>query len=398
MKQSFYYNGTILTMEGHSPHYVESVLVEDGVILAAAEQNLLERELKKNARMVNLQGKAMLPGLIDVNARPAAAVCRALERDASRQEKTVGLLKFVRMLGESISRYTACGITTLQEVLCGEKEFQLLKLAGMFGRLPVDVACCFRLEASKQNLPVQNPALNLHRMHLRRAGCIASEEIFADREDLKEWMRLCVQNRWQLTVPVRDETEIACFLDCYEEILTEDEELDNTLPRPVLTNVRGIYRDQLKRCRELGVMTEYGIERLRRLGDKSFAEVYGPEQTERICPLRSAVWTGLPIVIYPEEAQRVHMLSCVHQAVNRTTDGGHILGMQERLSPYEALRAVTIHAACRLFEEEHKGSIRAGKDADFVILDQDPLQAAPEKIDTVKVLETIKRDQSVFRL
>ena len=31
MKQSFYYNGTILTMEGHVPQYVEAVLVEGGV-------------------------------------------------------------------------------------------------------------------------------------------------------------------------------------------------------------------------------------------------------------------------------------------------------------------------------------------------------------------------------
>lgn len=400
MKQSFYYNGAILTMEGHKPHYVEAVLVEDGVIQAAGDRNILKPELQKNVRMVNLQGKTMMPGLIDVCARPAASVGRALERNVIRQGTGVKLLSFVRMLGENIARYAACGITTLQEVSCGEKEFQLLRLAGMFGCLPVDVACCFRLEDADQNLPFQNPAFNLHRMHLRRAGCAASEEeAFSDREELKKRMRLCVQNHWQLTTPVRDEFEIACFLECYEEVLAEDEELlDDTLPRPVLTNVRSVRRDQLKRCRELGVMTEFGIERLGNMGDRYFKETYGPERTEKLCPLRSAVRTGLPIVIYPEETERIHMLSCVHQAVNRTSGSGRILGMQERISPYEALRAVTAQAACRLFEETRKGSIRAGKDADFVILDRNPLEVAPETINTITVLQTIKRDKCVFRL
>ena len=73
-----------------------------------------------------------------------------------------------------------------------------------------------------------------------------------------------------------------------------------------------------------------------------------------------------------------------------------LLGADQRISIPDALRAVTKTAAYQYFEENEKGSIAPGKQANFVILDRDPLKTPPEEIDTLRVLQTIQRDEIVF--
>ncbi|MEG1968017.1 MAG: amidohydrolase family protein, partial [Clostridia bacterium] len=53
-------------------------------------------------------------------------------------------------------------------------------------------------------------------------------------------------------------------------------------------------------------------------------------------------------------------------------------------------------AAYQYFEEDQKGSIRVGKSADFVILDQNPLTIPSMELQNISVLATIKQDQVLF--
>jgi predicted amidohydrolase YtcJ len=88
----------------------------------------------------------------------------------------------------------------------------------------------------------------------------------------------------------------------------------------------------------------------------------------------------------------------VWTAVNRTSRSGQIIGEEERLTPYEALQAITIWSAYQHFEENEKGSLEIGKLADLVILDKNPLKVAPDTIKDILVLETIKEGKSIYLL
>ncbi len=70
--------------------------------------------------------------------------------------------------------------------------------------------------------------------------------------------------------------------------------------------------------------------------------------------------------------------------------------MENALSREEALRGMTIWAAKGNFEEKEKGSIEAGKFADFVILDQDIMKADAAQLFKTHVLKTYLNGEKVY--
>jgi predicted amidohydrolase YtcJ len=66
------------------------------------------------------------------------------------------------------------------------------------------------------------------------------------------------------------------------------------------------------------------------------------------------------------------------------------------LSREEALKGMTIWAAKANFEEKEKGSIEAGKKADFVILDRDIMEETGKRIISTKVVATIINGEIVY--
>ena len=75
----------------------------------------------------------------------------------------------------------------------------------------------------------------------------------------------------------------------------------------------------------------------------------------------------------------------------RTIDGKNPGGWfpQERITVEEAIRAYTRDAAFAAFEEKEKGTLAAGKLADFAILSADPFSVQPEEIGKIEVVTTV---------
>jgi hypothetical protein len=89
----------------------------------------------------------------------------------------------------------------------------------------------------------------------------------------------------------------------------------------------------------------------------------------------------------------------LHAAVTRRDrdgrpDGGWL--PEERLTREEALRAFTIGAAYAAFEEDQKGTLRAGKLADFVVLDRDYFEVPEDEIWRITPEMTFLGGKQVF--
>ena len=155
--------------------------------------------------------------------------------------------------------------------------------------------------------------------------------------------------------------------------------------------------DQLDEMKELGITPSFFVGHAYYWGDRHRDIFMGPERAERLSPLRSAVDRGIRFTVHDDTpVTPVKPIQLVWDAVNRVTTSGKVLGPAQRITPYQALRAVTIDAAWQNFEEDNKGSIAVGKLADFVVLEENPLTVDPERIRDIRVLATIVGGETVF--
>jgi hypothetical protein len=89
----------------------------------------------------------------------------------------------------------------------------------------------------------------------------------------------------------------------------------------------------------------------------------------------------------------------IYAAVTRQTLEGNPPGgwyPEERIDVETALRAYTVNNAWVAGEEDESGTITAGKLADLVVLDADPLRIAPEKLKDVSVVLTMVGGRIVY--
>ena len=124
---------------------------------------------------------------------------------------------------------------------------------------------------------------------------------------------------------------------------------------------------------------------------------FGPVRGSRVSPAKDALDAGLVYNFHTDTpVVRPDMLHAVWTAVNRVTRSGAVIGADQRIGVYDALKGVTINAAYEYFEENEKGSIKPGRRADLVILSDNPLKVDPMAIKDIKVLETTKDGVTVY--
>lgn len=166
--------------------------------------------------------------------------------------------------------------------------------------------------------------------------------------------------------------------------------------RPVLIHGQLLRPDQLSEVREQDIIPSFFIAHVYHWGDVHI-ENFGFERACSISPAASAHRLGIPFTFHQDTPVIApDMFETIWCAVTRTTKGGAVLGEEEKISVLEALKAVTINAAYQYFEENEKGSIKAGKYADFIIVDENPLAAEPDALRGIQVLETIKRGKTIY--
>jgi predicted amidohydrolase YtcJ len=116
-----------------------------------------------------------------------------------------------------------------------------------------------------------------------------------------------------------------------------------------------------------------------------------------ISPLRSALKRGMKFANHTDApVTPPDQMMVIHSAVNGASRSGVIVGPEGRISPMDALKAVTIWGAYLYFEENEKGSIEPGKRADLVVLSANPLTVDDATIKDIKVLQTIKDGKKIY--
>ena len=167
--------------------------------------------------------------------------------------------------------------------------------------------------------------------------------------------------------------------------------------RHVVIHAQTTRDDQLDEMKRLGLTPSFFSAHAYYWGDRHCKIFLGEERAFRMNPAKSALDKGIRFTIHLDTpVTPINPLLLVWSAVNRISSGGNVIGEEERITPIQALRAVTIDAAWQIFQEKNRGSLEIGKYADMVILSDNPLKS-PSSINTIEVEETIVAGATVYR-
>lgn len=148
--------------------------------------------------------------------------------------------------------------------------------------------------------------------------------------------------------------------------------------------------DQNRQLATLGAVVSGQPNYIYVLGDKYAAFGLGTDRAHQMCRFGSLVALGVPLALHSDCAMApLEPLRLAWIAANRRTIAGTELAPAERLNLDQALRAVTIGAAWILGLEDEVGSIRAGKKADFTVLEKDPYEVGVEGLADIPVWGTV---------
>ena len=323
-------------------------------------------------------------------------------------------------IDEALLKYISEGVTTAQDAATDEEEYRTAKELADSGRFPIDIVSYLFGDTARL---LDDKGVKEYSGHYRAQGYklfldgspqaktawlskpyhhtlkgqpddYRGYGIYTD-DRLQELIDNAIEKRWQINIHTNGDEAIEQLIRVLERAKEKYPYLAET--RPVSIHCQTVRSDQLDRISELGLLVSFFVDHVYYWGDYHYSEILGPERAERISPLGEALEKGISFTVHQDTpVTKQAPLFAIHNAVNRVTRSGKTLGGQYRISPLDALRAVTINAAYQLFEEDIKGSIEPGKYADFALLDRDITRIPHWEIKDTVVLKTIKQDKVIF--
>lgn len=315
--------------------------------------------------------------------------------------------------------YLSHGITTVQDGLTKQGEWAVLKEMAEKKRLRCDIVCFVDLRDNKAIAEQNRQYVKQYRNRLKIGGY----KIFLDgspqgrtawmtkpylgdgpaykgypiypEDTVTSFLEEGLRDQMQVLAHCNGDAAAQQFLDAYR---TAREAVPSAPDiRPVMIHAQLLRRDQLPELRRLHMTASFFVAHTYYWGDVH-RKNFGAERADFISPVKSAIREGVNYTFHQDTpVLPPDMLDTIWCAVNRITKEGSVLGPDECVTPLEALRAVTVNAAYQYFEEDRKGSLAPGKLADLVILDRNPLKADPLSLRDIRVLETIKEGNVLYR-
>ena len=186
-------------------------------------------------------------------------------------------------------------------------------------------------------------------------------------------------------------------LDAYEQAMREVPTARD--PRLRIEHAQVLAPQDIPRFAKLGIIAS--MQPTHCTSDKAWAEArLGPQRVKGAYAWQSVLKTGAHLPLSSDfPGETLNPFYGIYAAITRQDPQGNPPGgwyPEQRLTLAEALRGYTLEGAFAEFDEKDKGSIEAGKLADFTVIDLDPAKVPPKDILNTRVLKTIVGGQVVY--
>ena len=314
--------------------------------------------------------------------------------------------------------YLGYGITTAQDALISTAEFPLINNMITNNRFRIDVIGFIDL---KNSYSLAKTNINMIGNYNNRFK-IGGYKIFLDgspqaktawleqpyvsgparyrgygiysNSDVEKFVEPALDDKMQLQAHCNGDAAADQYINAFSNVMIKRNTTNNY--RAVLVHSQIIREEQYTSMSNLNIIPSIFVAHVYYWGDVHLANL-GMERASQISASKTALNNNLGFTYHQDTPViKPNMLETIWCAVNRITRDGVLLGENQKVNPYEALKAITINAAYQNKEEDIKGTIEEGKLADLVILSDNPITCDPMKIKDIEVLETIKEGKTLY--
>ncbi|WP_020005052.1 amidohydrolase [Brachyspira innocens] len=314
--------------------------------------------------------------------------------------------------------YLGYGITTAQDALISTAEFPLINNMITNNRFRIDVIGFIDLKNSYSLAKTNSDMIGNYSNRFKIGGY----KIFLDgspqaktawleqpyvsgparyrgygiysNSDVEKFVETALDDKMQLQAHCNGDAAADQYINAFSNVMIKRNTTNNY--RAVLVHSQIIREEQYTSMSNLNIIPSIFVAHVYYWGDVHLANL-GMERASQISASKTALNNNLGFTYHQDTPViKPNMLETIWCAVNRVTRDGVLLGENQKVTHYEALKAITINAAYQNKEEDIKGTIEEGKFADLVILSDNPLTCDPMKIKDIEVLETIKEGKTLY--
>lgn len=315
--------------------------------------------------------------------------------------------------------YLGYGITTAQDSLISTAEFPLINNMITNNRFKMDIIGFIDLKTSASIAEENKDMIGVYKNKFKIGGykifldgspqakTAWLEEPYIDEHSkyrgygiyddaaVEKYIEKSLDDQMQLQAHCNGDAAAEQYINAFSNVMMRRNTTNNY--RAVLIHSQIVKENQYTSMSNLNIIPSIFVAHVYHWGDIHLANL-GMERASQISASKTALDNNLPFTYHQDTPViKPDMLETIWCAVNRITKDGVLLGENQKVTPYEALKAITINAAYQNKEENLKGTIEEGKLADLVILSDNPITCDPMSIKDIEILETIKEGKTLYK-
>ena len=324
----------------------------------------------------------------------------------------------MNFINQAENVYLGYGITTAQDALISTAEFPLINNMITNNRFNIDIIGFIDLKNSASLTETNAEMIGKYSNRFKIGGY----KIFLDGSPqaktawleqpyisgparyrgygiyddaaVEKYVEKSLDEKMQLQAHCNGDAAADQYINAFSNVMNRRNTTNNY--RAVLVHSQIIREEQYTSMSNLNIIPSIFVAHVYYWGDTHIANL-GMDRASQISASKTALNNNLAFTYHQDTPViKPNMIETVWCAVNRITRDGVLLGENQKVTPYNALKAITVNAAYQNKEENLKGTIEEGKLADLVILSDNPIKCDPMDIKNIEVMETIKEGKTLY--
>ena len=216
----------------------------------------------------------------------------------------------------------------------------------------------------------------------------------------KDWAEFCAVARWAVEHGMNvhqhaaSDRAAAGILDCFEAI---NKDVPISGLRWQIAHIENASNDTLRRMKALNM--GWAVQDRLIYSGQIVSKVLGPDGSRRAPPIKTALKMGLHVAAgtdFDQVAPYNPFVSIRWLLDGKVIDGTPMRGTEESPDREEALRLYSLNSAWFTFDEDKRGSLEPGKNADLAVLSDDYMAVPVEKVGELHAVLTLVGGKAVY--